>query len=529
MKLERLHESVLPFVVIAGGLGLALYAGLAAGGGRFGTIFLIIAVISATAFVLVLRERVWMMIPLMWVLSGKVAELPLPFSIAQLGVMFSLGVFLILKALKVIRIKPKSGIAELWILVMLTYLMTVFLRNPVGFDALGSDRVGGRPYFDICIAYAGLWVLSRAVATPLSATLLPCLVVGANGLHTFLNVVANNFPWTIGPLSRVYSGIAAAESAAAGGEPAIPDEGGRFTHFQGLGASMYLAAVSFWRPSTLINPFFVGRFLMLIFSVFSVLLAGYRSTFLALIVYALLSSYFRRGTRELLSICFVGVFSLAVLVLLQGTVIQLPYAAQRALSFLPGNWDYMAKLEAQNSTEWRVEMWKTMMASNKYIENKWLGDGFGFTKGQLQIMAANAQTGSSVDQRENLMINGNVHSGPITTIRYAGYVGLTIYMILLFIVAWRAVTLIRLSKGTPFFACALFFGLPAIYHPLNFVLIFGAFDLDLPTSIINVGLLRMLDNSLEAYAQKSKSTEVSLQPTPKLRQHSRFVPATRNS
>ncbi len=89
----------------------------------------------------------------------------------------------------------------------------------------------------------------------------------------------------------------------------------------------------------------------------------------------ILGSYFRRGMPEVLRAAVLGGGVLSLLILVQGNIINLPFAAQRTLSFLPGKWDYAAKSEAQGSTEWRVEMWKAMLTGNKYIENKWLAMG----------------------------------------------------------------------------------------------------------------------------------------------------------
>ena len=68
-------------------------------------------------------------------------------------------------------------------------------------------------------------------------------------------------------------------------------------------------------------------------------------------------------------------------------------------------------------------MWKEVLISDKYIENKLLGDGFGFTRRQYATMQQLTQFGGSTeDVQENAMITGGVHSGPISAIRYVGVV-----------------------------------------------------------------------------------------------------------
>jgi hypothetical protein len=220
-----------------------------------------------------------------------------------------------------------------------------------------------------------------------------------------------------------------------------------------------------------------------------------------------------------------GTAALLFLVLLQGRVINLPFPAQRALSFLPGKWEYIAKAEAEASTEWRVTMWKAMLEGDRYIHNKWLGDGFGFTHREFEIMDAN-RGGSTADQQENLMISGGVHSGPVSTIKYVGYVGLVLFMIFLTLVAMRSARLIRRAQGTPFYSLALFICIPVVLYPLGFAFVFGAFDGDLPNSILLVGMQRMLENSIEAYeAKKEKSSSREIIQPPKIRPVRPLAPA----
>jgi hypothetical protein len=263
---------------------------------------------------------------------------------------------------------------------------------------------------------------------------------------------------------------------------------------------------------------------MFMIGVTAILLAGFRSALMRVFEVFVLASYFRRGIREVMRAAAPGLGVLVALLLLQGRVISLPFAAQRALSFLPGNWDDDAKLQAEGSTQWRVEMWKAMLTEDKYIHNKWLGDGFGFTHQQLEIMAAVDMSGSNADQQENLMISGGVHSGPVSSIRYVGYVGLALFLIYLVSLARFSVRLIRRAQGTPFFPMALAVGVPTIVFPANFVFIFGSYSDDLPGAIMILGTLKLLSNSLDAYEAKIKKSAPEIIQPPRHRPVPRFAP-----
>jgi hypothetical protein len=409
--------------------------------------------------------------------------------------------------------------------VVLAYVLSVFLRNPVGTESLGSNRVGGKPYVDVIIAYLGYWVLARASVGLRQARFVPLLTLFGTSASAALNFLSYRLPWLVGPISMVYAGIAAAENNA-DMFAEFQDEGARYFYLQGVGISLTNAACSLWRPLTLVNPLHFRRFVCFMLGIGAILLSGFRSGFFGVAEIFLLSSYFRGGWREAMRVTMVGGGLLVFIMIGQGRLFDLPYPAQRALSFLPGKWDESAKMEAQGSTEWRLEMWEAMLTGNKYIQNKWLGDGFGFTHQQLEIMTANMMTGTTEDQQENLMINGGVHSGPVTAIRYVGYIGLLMFLIFLVLLACYAVRLIRRARGTPLFPVAFVFGAGLILYPFNYVFIFGSFDGDLPNAIMSLGYLKLIQNSLDAYeatTTKKSSAEV-IQP-PKFRPIRPLAPA----
>jgi hypothetical protein len=256
---------------------------------------------------------------------------------------------------------------------------------------------------------------------------------------------------------------------------------------------------------TMITPLYWFRFLCFFCACLAVALSGFRSGLIAIVAFIVISSVLHRGWSDLVPMGAIGIPALVILIAMQGTILELPRSIQRSLSFLPGRWDPVAVGEARHSTQWRVEMWKIMLTEDKYIDSKWLGDGFGMSKRQLAIMQSTRRTG--LEGQEDFLVIGNVHSGPLSTIRYAGYVGFAIFMALLIISARLAWGLARRAKETPFFSLALFIAIPVIYSPFNFVFVFGSFDGALPTSIFALGMLKMLANSLEVW-EESKQAKV---------------------
>jgi hypothetical protein len=496
MKLERIHEYVVPAVVVLCGMLFALLAGNMTAKGQMGSLAAVFAAAAAVTTLLVLRARVWILMPILWPLTGQVQALPLPFSVRQLAVFTVAGAFIALIAFKIIRLKPSYRTVDLIMLGAVLYLGTVYLRNPVGVEALGSARIGGRPYFDVAVAVVAYFVLIRSHLTAQQSLVLPFLMMGSRAFDFLLNFVADRIPQIAPYMAEVYSGIDlnafnASIQLTPGGEGTQ-----RQNYMASMGSALVLAVCSKWRPLHAINPLRFGPWLLLVGGLVLVLLSGFRSILAWCIAIFGISSYLQKGRAEILRLALIALPILVLVILLQGRLFNLPLAAQRALSFLPGHWDHVAISDARGSTKWRTDMWKEMLTSDRYIESKWFGDGFGYTQYQLDSIRRNIENLGGMAQQENFMIQGQVHSGPVSAIRYVGYVGLGFHLILLGCVAATAWKLIRQAEITPFYFLALFIGVPLIWEPFAFVLIFGAYEHSLPEAIFGIGMLRMLENSM---------------------------------
>ena len=508
MKLERLPEFVLITVVTLIAIAFAIWAGTMTGGGQTKSLSIIAAVIVAMGFGFIMRARIWILIPLSWAIAGQFPFLPLPFTGAHLGALLAFGWFLVFRAVKIVRNKPQYDLLDLILFANLIFVVITFVRNPVGVDALGSDRVGGRPYADILIAFLGYWVLVRADLTQKDARKLPILFFLGQSVEALCGTITNFIPSTAPIFSRFYTGISA-ETFNAENLVLNPsgERGSRLSFLGHTGLVGMNAACAYVRPLALINPVRFLPFVATLVSFSFVLLSGYRNCVLSSIIAVILGTYFRKKKADLLVMASVGVPLLIVLVMMQGVLFDLPLPAQRALSFLPGKWSYAAVRDAKSSTEWRVYMWKAMLFENKYISNRWLGDGFGYSKVQYNAMLeANARRISDTAGQENYLITGQVHSGPISAIRYVGILGLALYLLLICYMASRAIKLIKQASGTPYFPAALFFGITITFQPIFYVFVFGGYDSDMPTTIFQVGMLKLIESGLQKHlASNSES------------------------
>jgi hypothetical protein len=331
-------------------------------------------------------------------------------------------------------------------------------------------------------------------------------------------------PQTAYFIANFYSGVASASESLFG--TMQQDEGGigetRLTGLQFAGASSVLALCSKYNPVTLISPMYLARVGLFLVSFGAIFLSGFRSTVFFALVAFMLSALLRRRLTDLWVAGATALLALVMLISLQGSVLQLPKTMQRALSWLPGDWDESAVVDAESSSRWRWEMWGWAWNDNRILQNRVWGQGFGLSMEDMFLIASSnlaGEGGASLlggSDREQFLITGAFHNGPLSTIKFIGLVGLGLYYPLLCYMAVMAWRLCRRAHGTKAFSLALFVGIPIIYEPFNFVFIFGALDSGYSQTLFWAGLLKMTENYLDGALRISRQ-----ETTATFREHKR--------
>lgn len=501
MRIDRIHEYLTTTIVIIVGLVAAILCGKMTASGEAKILASVLIGSGWFALALVLRSRLWLVLLFVTPLSGTLPFLNIPFRLCDVLTVLIFLSFLAFTALRVPLQKVKYTLFDLVLFLNLLNLLTVYLRNPVGSKATGAAMVGGRPYFNIFVAAVAYLVYQRAPASIRDGRRMPWIIALSTAFATLPAMLTMHFP-KVGFLGDIYSGFA----------PPPPDDPTVFN--DGIDRKIYLVDVarplalwlaSYYRPITLYIPFYPIRFICLVFAFIAALLSGFRTAVISCFEYTVLATYLRRRYMDLVIMFVAGFFLVAFLGICNGKLFTLPLAAQRALSFMPGNWDSMAVQEAEGSTNWRVEMWKMVLTEDKWIHSKWFGDGFGFSANDLAVMEAMQDGGGGFaggSDQEAFMISGTFHSGPLTTIRTVGYVGLILFFGLMGMMCNRAWKMIGRARDTELFPMALFVGIPILLKPFEFVFVFGSFDTDCPAVILSAGILLMAERAVARAAER---------------------------
>ena len=492
MNPAALRFNIIPVLVGLFGLLIALILGMFIGGGEIINLALIFGALIVVLTLAGMRQHIWLLIPLFWGFTGSVYILPIPFAVRDLAVMFTAAAGFALLALRIYRFRNKWGAVDFLVFLNLVPVILAFIANPVGLRALSSETVGARPYFNTVIGLFAYLIVSNQLILPNLARKLPIFIFIPEAITSAITLFIRAVPSSGYVLGWIYSGFL----------PPTGTEAKVERISVGSGNTLILILCSYFRPLTLLMPVKPGRLFLFLVAIVLILISGFRNQLITAIAIFCLASYFRKGFTDLLPV-LVGLTVAFVAVVLINAIYPLPLGMQRTLTFLPGKWDSRAVKDAENSTEWRLQMWKDIPKSGRYIRNPVMGDGFGFSRAELQAMQREHYRTGDMSQ-EDFMIIGSFHNGPLSAIRFVGVVGLIIYYLLLIYTAIYAARLIRRAENSDFYPLALFVGLPLIWEPWNYTLVFGAYDAALPTAIFSVGMLKAISNSMAAQQQSVK-------------------------
>lgn len=491
------------------GLAVAVFIGSAVGSSDMRLVAGVVAAIPVAVIFVKLKTSIWVLLPIGWHLSGRLPWLPVPFTVRDLCFMTVIFFFTLFFATRAVAWKRKVGLLDYLIYINLAYLATVYVRNPAGFWAMQTSIVGGRPYFEILLAFGAFMILSRAQISDFVAKIFPLFFVIPAWCVAILDVVARLVPQAAYPLAMMYSGVGSRGFSGAFEQEAQLGET-RMVGMQWAGSSSVLALCAKFKPITLISPFHPIRGALLAIGLGAIFLSGYRSVLLFAMVAFLLSTVLRGNLKDLWVAGAGMLLGLVVLILVQGSLVQLPLTVQRTLSWLPGDWNQEAVADAEGSTLWRVEMWGWAWNDDRILRDRTWGQGFGLSIDDMSLIASSLMAGQGGQNllggsdRESFMITGAFHSGPLSTIKYIGVVGLALYYPLMCYMALLAWRLCINARGTKAFTLALFVGIPIIYEPFNFVVIFGGLDSNYPQLLFWAGLLNMTQRYVDSLKPSAK-------------------------
>lgn len=506
-------------IAIIGSIFFAVLAGNMVASGQYRNLLLIATGAVAVTVSLLLGKRYWILIPFTFSATGSAGALPLPFNYAELGVLAAFSLFIMHVAFKKMDGsfgKPKA--VDMLLALNIAYLLSVFVRNPVGVRAMQTELVGGRPYFSLLLAFLGYIVLATSRLPSKNAKYFTLLCTFFAVLPGLLVATSDFIPGISRVVYPFYSSVNIETFRT--GPTTIAAESERITSLTQISKPVIQALCAYFPPATLVNPLYPGRFAIFAACLVMVGLSGFRNHILSTGAMLSISGLLRRQLAGLVFIGVTAVFAIFVTAVLHQAGVKIPFAVQRSLSFLPLEWDSGAVADAQGTVEWRQDMWKAAWNSPTYMRNKIFGDGFGFTQREMMIMS-DIELGygrllDSEDSFEGHLIRGSFHNGPLSAIKFVGFVGLFFFTVLMIAVAAYSIKVVKRAEGTPYYVMSLFFALPVIYQAFEFYFIFGAYQNAMILTTFTLGMLKLIDSSMAASRLENTEAETTIPlPSPR--------------
>jgi hypothetical protein len=488
------------------GITIAMIVGywLATGQDSYLMYFGAVLVVVLVAFGM--QRKAWILIPLTWIWMGSIGKLPIPFAVRDLGVMLATTSYVAYRVLSDENLRPKPHVLDLLVGLNVIYLAFNLVKNPVGFFIFGSETVGGRPILNICIALMAYWVMIRLPNSVTAVSRIPYFILISAFVLSGVNMLAFLVPSVGSTLNSWYSGLNYDTTSGAISYQGIQ----RLFGLRHFGSQLILVVCAYYSPITLFDPR-RGRFYAMLLAIVCILATGFRNFLLWAMVAIVIGGWLYRRWRELIIAGFCGTLLLAVLIVGQGRFYQLPDTIQRALAFLPGQWSEIVVADTEGSSTFRFKLWKEVIDEG-LIKDWWFGDGFG---ANLEDALAAYYTARSY--KDFIIISGAYHSGPLTTVRYAGVCGLLLLYLLSITAAFYSFKCVNECRGTPLLPVAIYFAIQLIWGPVHYAFVFGGYDSYLPDLLFQVACLRlvllMCKQLKESAATKEKLALAQVQPS----------------
>lgn len=395
-------------------------------------------VVVLLLFVYGLGDRCWMIIPFCLSVEGNLNFLPFNFSMQELAII-TVFCYLLFRMIFGLDVAWRLGPALLW--VPLSGVLAVVIYHwissgDIGIKLLGGTGWGGRKYFKVMLASFCIPLLASFPGFRWKdLQLVPLIYFFGSFVDIVPDLLSTFAPATAPYIWRVYSGVNLSQYGATlqgnfGMEQGIT----RVGTLSKIGVAFSLVTLCYFPPKTWLQPARLWTIPVLILSGLMCALSGFRNSVFRFLM-SLLAGLFATVRWRAFLLLPLGFIALAGVALTQGRMMNYPLALQRALTFLPGDWDPKAKREAEGSSEWRDKI-KTLFYAEYFPKHPILGAGYHFdpelakrdTDVYLAIAARQAAAGDEFADVRSYIEQRMPHEGPIHILLVTGIAGAAFFV-----------------------------------------------------------------------------------------------------
>lgn len=420
----RLIQVLFAFLLV----GAAFLLGSQVAGEEYQNIGFFAAIAAGLAFYLFAGKFFWAICFAVIFIPINLPFVPLGMKPFEIMLAAALGYYLIndlafKKKFPLLGVRPDG----IFLAAALCFVLYHGIDQRFGVRLLGSELWGGRAYLGMIGAALAYFCLQ--------STHLP-------------TKLWNKLPWIIlffGTLNFLFKlGLQLSPSAFAFVIPYEEFQDNEFSRWGFLGDYGYLLIVTAfsmipiyrWLSSRNLWPFLMGTT-----GVFLCFLSGYRSSSMNALIYFLVGSW--RDLKMGVIIIPIGFVLVAtVLSISHSTFLTLPPGIQRGLVWIPGDWDYQVKMDAEGSNDFRLKVWEYFLV-HEFPNHMWFGRGLAVpyreilkNLGSTTIDPETGQARQVLEDRDYaFFVTGNLHNGFLSTLDRFGIVG-ALFIFLFILVAF---------------------------------------------------------------------------------------------
>jgi hypothetical protein len=383
---------------------------------------------------------------------------------------------------------PSESVSLSLFFLAVVVVITAKARGGLGFNAMGDESVGGKRYLFMWVAVLGYFALISQPIPPQRRRLLVTLFLLGSATS-----VLNSLSTMIGPLGNVlfifFPGANVATS-----NPFEQENMERFGGFAVGCVAVIFTLIALYGIEGVLNVRKIWRPILFFSAMTATAFGGYRGILVIVALTLILVFYFEGLLRSrLMPVAVIGVVVVGSLII--GFSDQFPLPVQRCLAILPVKISPIARMSAEASSDWRIQMWKSLLPEIPHYF--FLGKGLTFDANDMAMYYSlgNDQAGGEVGGGMNLA--GDYHNGPLSVIIPFGIWGVLAFL-------WFVVASIRLlwknykygeadlHKINTLLMCYF------IAKTIMFLFVFGGFYGDLVTFAGIVGLGISLNRGVAA-------------------------------
>jgi hypothetical protein len=356
-------------------------------------------------------------------------------------------------------------------------ITTAELTGGIGLHSFGSEVSGGKSYVTVIFGILGYFALTAVRIPPRRVG----LYLGLFFLMGCSSAIGDLAPYVPPKLYFIFA-FFPANGYDMEGAPGAVNFHPRYAGVATLGLSGFLFFLSRYGVRGLLLSGKPWRWILFSFFFIAIFFGGFRNLIILCGLTFAIQFFMERmhWSRAMPLFIFGGLISVTLLI---PFVNKLPFTFQRALAFLPLKIDPVARMDAEGSQEWRIEIWRDTYP--KVPQYLLLGKGYSISKDELAV--ASNRRFTYLSTADAVGITQNYHSGPLSVLMPFGAWG-AIAILWFWFASLRALY-DNYRYGDPAFQTInIFLFAYFIARVLLFLVIFGGLEGDLASFAALIGL-----------------------------------------